>query len=141
MTTREIELELQNRELIRMQRQLAQSRLRYADLFDFAPIGYVTLDSDYKIVEINLAGARLLGGTPYQFMGERCEDFVVPADQEHFREHIQECRRSSQRGHTELRLVPREGCRVTVELHSVATREMEHGRLQYRCAIVKHQRP
>jgi PAS domain S-box-containing protein len=136
MTTREIELELQNRELIRTQRQLAQSRLRYADLFDFAPIGYVTLDADCKIAEMNLAGARLLGGTPHQFMGERFESLLPAEDQCLFRQHIERCRRSSPRGHTELRLVPREGDPVTVELHSVAGREMEHGKLQYRCAIV-----
>jgi PAS domain S-box-containing protein len=136
MTTREIELELQNRELIRTQRQLTQSRLRYADLFDFAPIGYVTLDAECKIAEMNLALARLLAGTPHHFMGVRFETLLLLEDQSRFRQHIERCRRSSLRAQMELRLVPHGGEPVTVELNSVAGREMEHGKLQYRCAIV-----
>jgi PAS domain S-box-containing protein len=136
MSTREIELELQNRELLRTQQQLAQSRMRYADLFDFAPIGYVTLDSDCKVSEMNLAGARLLGGTPNQFMGQAFDKFVFPADQRRFRDHIERCRKPEQRVHMELRLVPADGSQIIIDLYSVAGREMERGTLQYRCAIV-----
>ena len=136
MSTREIELELQNRELLRIQRQLALSRRRYADLFDFAPIGYITLDAACNIAEMNLAGARLLGGTPNQFMGRPFDQFVLGADQQRFRDHIERCRKSAQRVHTELRLVPRSGERVVVDLYSVAAREMEQGTVQCRCAIV-----
>jgi PAS domain S-box-containing protein len=136
MTTREIELELQNRELRGVQQQLTQSRLRYADLFDFAPIGYVTLDAECKIAEMNLAGARLLGGTPHQFMSVSFDQLVRVADRRRFREHMEYCRKSAQRYHTEIQLLPRDGGSVTVDLYSVAGREMERGTLQFRCAIV-----
>lgn len=136
MTTREIELELQNRELLQAQHQLAQSKLRYADLFDFAPIGYVTLDSDCKIVEVNLAGARLLGGTPNHFIGQAFEQFITAADRPQFRRHMERCRKSAHKSHTELRLAPVTGGAVSVELYTVAAREMEQGALQCRCAIL-----
>src|SRR5262249_47190056 len=41
-----LELEIQNRELLETQQQLAHSRMRYADLYDFSPIGYACLDED-----------------------------------------------------------------------------------------------
>ncbi len=55
-----IELELQNEELKSSQIKLEESRSKYWDLYDFAPIGYLTLSEDGIITEINLAGASLL---------------------------------------------------------------------------------
>ena len=58
---RQVRLEMQNEELQQAQETITQARDRYADLYDFAPVGYFTLDRKGKIVEANLAGARLLG--------------------------------------------------------------------------------
>jgi PAS domain S-box-containing protein len=55
------ERELQNDELRRLQLELEVSRNRYLELFDFAPVGYFTLDNDGVIDQANLAGGRLLG--------------------------------------------------------------------------------
>ncbi|WP_428827578.1 ATP-binding protein [Azonexus sp. IMCC34842] len=56
-----IELEMQNEALRESYNQAEAALARYTDLYDFAPIGYVTLSRDGKIQQINLAGARLLG--------------------------------------------------------------------------------
>ena len=58
----QIELGMQNEELRRAQETIIETGNRYAELYDFAPVGYVTLDPQGLIIEINLAGARLLGG-------------------------------------------------------------------------------
>lgn len=55
------ELEMQNLELKEAQQQLEESRNHYADLYDYAPVGYLTLDQTGDIRSINLTGASLLG--------------------------------------------------------------------------------
>ncbi|KPA15598.1 multi-sensor hybrid histidine kinase [Candidatus Magnetomorum sp. HK-1] len=57
----QIELELQNEELRRVQLELEATRDKYTDLYDFAPTGYFTFDSKGYILEVNLSGASLLG--------------------------------------------------------------------------------
>ena len=57
----QIELEMQNEELRRSQEELEKSRNNYAELYDFAPIGYFTFDRQGLIRAVNLAGAKLLG--------------------------------------------------------------------------------
>ena len=55
------EITAQNEQLKKTQAELEHARDRYADLYDFAPIGYLSLDRAGVIVDINLAGAALLG--------------------------------------------------------------------------------
>ena len=57
----QIELEMQNEELQRAGTALEESRDRYVDLYEFAPIGYLLLGTGGMISEINLTGATLLG--------------------------------------------------------------------------------
>src|SRR5258708_16755853 len=57
----QIELEMQNEELRRAQVALEESRDRYLDLYELAPVGYLTLTRETRIAAINLTGAALLG--------------------------------------------------------------------------------
>ena len=57
----QIELELHNEELRRAYDEADALRSRYADIYDFAPVGYFTLDGQGSIVDLNLAGAIPLG--------------------------------------------------------------------------------
>ena len=57
----QIELELQNRELRAAQQALEESRDRYADLYDFAPVAYATINRFGQITQMNLTAAQLLG--------------------------------------------------------------------------------
>src|SRR5262249_24880915 len=56
----QIQPEMQNRELKESQRRLEESRGRYSDLYDFAPVGYCTLDPEGYIDEINLTASAML---------------------------------------------------------------------------------
>jgi PAS domain S-box-containing protein len=57
----QVELEMQNRQLQETQFELEASHARYVDLFDFAPVAYLTLGPEAVVLEVNLAGAELLG--------------------------------------------------------------------------------
>ena len=57
----QIELEMQNEELQRTQIELEEARHKYAELFDFAPLGYFVLDENGFILEANLTGADMVG--------------------------------------------------------------------------------
>ncbi len=52
---------MQNNELRQIHQELDASKTRYFNLYDLAPVGYLTLDQDGMILECNLASARLLG--------------------------------------------------------------------------------
>jgi chemotaxis family two-component system sensor kinase Cph1 len=57
----QVELEIQNEELRQTQVELADSRDRYYDLFDFAPVGYFTIGKEGIIEEINLTACKMFG--------------------------------------------------------------------------------
>ena len=57
----QIELEMQQEELLAAYDEADTLRERYADIYDFAPTGYFTLDAQGTILDLNLAGAILLG--------------------------------------------------------------------------------
>ncbi len=70
LQTHQIELEMQNRELREVQERLEEARDRYADLYDFAPMGYLTLEETGRILEINLTGAAMLGDERANLIGK-----------------------------------------------------------------------
>jgi diguanylate cyclase (GGDEF)-like protein/PAS domain S-box-containing protein len=78
----QIELEIQNEELRRAQTALEESRDRYVDLFEFAPIGYFTLTATGLIDCVNLTGAKLLGEERKQLLNRRFSHFVEPKDRD-----------------------------------------------------------
>lgn len=57
----QVELELQNEELRRARVEAEEALARYSELYDFAPVGYLTLDRTGRIHQANLAAAQLLG--------------------------------------------------------------------------------
>jgi PAS domain S-box-containing protein len=80
LDTHQVELEQQNEELRLAQLALAQSRDRLSDLYEFAPLGYVTLDVRGTVRAANLAGAELLGVPRQKLLGRRFSGFVAAVD-------------------------------------------------------------
>jgi PAS domain S-box-containing protein len=80
----QVELEAQNEELRRSQIETEDARRKYSDLYDFAPIGYFTLDAQGVILEANLTGAALLGLNRRGLVRRGFRRFVKQEDQETF---------------------------------------------------------
>ncbi len=73
-----IELEMQNAELRHARDELETALEKYTDLYDFAPVGYFTLDRNGTIRAANLTGATLLGVERSRLIGRRFGPFVSP---------------------------------------------------------------
>ncbi len=72
----QIELEMQNEELRRVQAELSVSKSKYQDLYEFAPIGYLTLDGSGKILEANLTSESLLGTERVHLVNNRFQAYL-----------------------------------------------------------------
>ena len=74
-----IELEMQNEELRKVGMELEESKEKYRDLYDFAPIGYLSLDEKGIIINANLTGAALLNTEKKNLIDKA---FILFLDQE-----------------------------------------------------------
>jgi PAS domain S-box-containing protein len=74
-----VELEKQNEELRLARAEVEAGLQKYYDLYDFAPVGYCTVDRSGKVRESNLAGALLLGVDRSRLLGWNIGDFVTEA--------------------------------------------------------------
>jgi PAS domain S-box-containing protein len=81
----QVELEMQNEELREAQTELAQSRDAYAELYDFAPVGYLTLDCNGVIVESNQTAAIMLGVGRSRLLRKKFAVFVQRDAQDEWR--------------------------------------------------------
>ena len=134
--THQIELEMQNEELRRAQEELEASRSRYADLYDFAPIGYLTFDEDGLIREVNLTGAGLLGVDRRHLIGKPFSTFVIKEDRDAFRAHLRETLKRETRQIDEIRIGRENGSVLTVQLQSVAAESPESDSPSCRTAVI-----
>lgn len=82
----QLELEMQNEELRETRAALALSLQRFTDLYDFAPVAYFSLDVEGNILQVNLAGARLLGEDRAKLTGRQFIRFVRQDSQTAFTE-------------------------------------------------------
>lgn len=80
----QIELEMQNEELRRVQFLLEAERERYFDMYDLAPVGYCTVSIQGLILQANLTAATLLGVGRGILPGQPVTRFILQPDQDAF---------------------------------------------------------
>ena len=78
----QVELEMQNEELRRAHHSLDEARARYFQMYDLAPVGYLTIDRHGAILEANLTVATLLGRARKSLIGQPFTSFILPEDQD-----------------------------------------------------------
>ncbi|MEI9949836.1 MAG: ATP-binding protein [Pseudomonadota bacterium] len=104
-----IELELQNEELRMSQEQLELARARYFDLYDLAPVGYLTIGENGLVLEANLTAAGLLDMARSAIVNQPWTRFVLPADQDIYFKHRRQLFSSGAPHGCELRLIKANG--------------------------------
>jgi PAS domain S-box-containing protein len=114
----QLELEMQNDELRRTQAELEAARDRYMELYDCAPTGYLTLNTEGMIVDANLSACTLLGITRQSLLNQPVIRLVAANDQVAFRRHMHELFNTGARQVCEVNLVLPDD--VTVRFESVA---------------------
>jgi PAS domain S-box-containing protein len=86
----QVELEMQNAELHEARDRMEILLEKYTDLYDFAPVGYSSLDQQGQILEVNLTGAALIGVERSRLVTLRFPRFVAPASQPIFSAFLQQ---------------------------------------------------
>jgi PAS domain S-box-containing protein len=120
LTAHQIELEMQNEKLRRTQAELDDSRARYFDLYDQAPVGYCTLSEKGLILEGNLTATALLGLNRNMLVNQPFSRFILKEDLDVYylyRKHLFE---PGEPQEIELRLVKLDGTLFWVHLAATA---------------------
>lgn len=117
----QVELEAQNLELREARDALDEARERYARLYDFAPVGYLTVDAKARVQEINLTGAAMFGRPRGLIMGHSLLPRLSPRQSPALLDHLKKAFANPEKVVTEVKIRDGEGGQRDVRLESVVT--------------------
>jgi PAS domain S-box-containing protein len=120
MTEMNIPTEIQKTENCLSSDELDAAMARYRDLYDFAPVGYFTLDSDGVIRDVNLTAATLLGIERYRLLGSKFEILVANKARHIFAEFLEKVLASYGNDSCEIPFDREENIPLIVHLEAVA---------------------
>jgi PAS domain S-box-containing protein len=129
----QIELEMQNEELRRAQKELEDAHNRYSDLYDFAPIGYFILDNNGLIIQVNLTGAKKLG-RERAYLIKKPFSLYIHGNKEAFFSHLRDVFKTEKQMTFELKLADLKGNIFDALLESIPVRDID-GNLLARTAM------
>jgi PAS domain S-box-containing protein len=119
----QIELEMQNEELRRAQAELDAARARYFDLYDLAPVGYLTVGENGLILEANLAAAGLLGLARRALVTQPFTRFIFKEAQDQYYSHRKQLLETGEPQLCELQMVKEDGTTFWARLESNAAQD------------------
>ena len=115
----QLELEMQNDSLRKADAALAASRDRYVDLYEFAPVGYLTLSAGGMVVGVNLTGVTMLGRERATLLRQRFVSLVSAADQLRWTQHFLNVKENLGGRCVELSLTRGDGTMLEAQLDCV----------------------
>ncbi|WP_114969102.1 putative bifunctional diguanylate cyclase/phosphodiesterase [Rhodoferax ferrireducens] len=116
----QIELEMQNEELRRVQLELDAARARYFDLYDLAPVGYCTVDEAGLILHANLTASALLGLARSELVKRPISRLIIQADQDIYYLLRKQLLESGEPQSCELRMMAHDGTSFWAHLAATA---------------------
>jgi len=115
----QIELEMQNEQLGHSHAELEGSRKQYFDLYDLAPIGYLTLNAQGLIRKANRAATAMLGIDRDVLIMKPLSKYIVPEDQDHFSLNLNNISETGKPQGWEMRLVRADGTPIWASLQGL----------------------
>ena len=119
----QVELEMQNEELRRLQQNLEIARDKYSDLYDFSPVSYFSINERGIILEANLTAAAMVGVARGLLIDRPFSDFIVSDDQDVFYLHRTKLCETKTRQTCELRIRKKQGPEFYAHLESIVVQE------------------
>jgi PAS domain S-box-containing protein len=120
LNVHQIELEMQNEALRGSQAETAESQYKYTDLYDFAPIGYFTLDKKGHIIEANVTGASLLGAEKRSLAKQPFQRFIAPGYFSIFQSQLKNVHETQSKQICELKLKGKDGSLFDALIDTIA---------------------
>jgi PAS domain S-box-containing protein len=105
-------------EIVSLRAQLEAERAQYAEIFDFAPVGYLLLDAAGVMESCSLAAARLLGVERHYLIGMPLMTRIAKPDRRRFLDHLRHCRMTHDAVSVELHVLTPAGQETHVQLVS-----------------------
>ncbi|MDA3926806.1 MAG: PAS domain S-box protein [Kiritimatiellae bacterium] len=121
----QIEMEMQNEELRRIQDKLELARARYFDLYDLAPVGYLTLSEQGLILEINLTSVTLLEVPRSALVKRPFTQFILKEDQDIYYLHRKKLFETREPQTCEMRLLKSDGELLWTRLDATAAQDAD----------------
>jgi len=115
----QIELEMQNEDLRQTQQALRESHDRFVDLYDFAPVGYLSLNAEGMIAEINLTAVTLLGRERNNLLNRSLRILVLAEDQDRWMRHFMMVKKHTEKRSIELSIKRGDGTVFQAQLDCV----------------------
>ena len=112
----QIELQMQNEELRRVQAELDSARAHYYDLYDLAPVGYCILSIEGLILEVNSTAVKLLEEARSTLIRQPITRFIHKEDQDIYYLHRKRLFESNEPQACELRMVRKDGATFWIRL-------------------------
>jgi diguanylate cyclase (GGDEF)-like protein/PAS domain S-box-containing protein len=131
----QIELEMQNEELRNAQILLEESRSKYSDLYEFAPVGYFTLDKNGLILDTNLKGANLLGREKNTLIRKPFSRFVNRDDQDKYYFCNKNLFKTMTQQTCELRLQKKDGAKFDAQLECLPVQDNKDNDIRLRIVM------
>jgi PAS domain S-box-containing protein len=115
----QIELEMQNEELQTAVENAEINAEKYANLYDFAPSGYFTLNSDSEICELNFNGAKMLGKERSKLIHSNFKLFVALDTRKLFADFLDKVSETKTKQTCEVRFVIKDEPSIFVYIEGV----------------------
>ncbi|WP_321391522.1 response regulator [uncultured Desulfuromusa sp.] len=133
--THQIELELQNEDLRLALGELELSLKKFRDLYDFAPVGYLTISDKGLLIEINLTAATILGVERNKLLNQPLSSYIHKDDRDSYYHCHQKLMQTKKQQQCEVRMYGKDGQLFHAQLQSSVHPQLDGSRGKFRSVL------